>query len=47
MQRDDREDDKVHGVTTLFGCQFDTTGVFGLAGDADERLRRRAAFRGG
>ncbi|HEY8299755.1 MAG TPA: cytochrome b/b6 domain-containing protein [Methyloceanibacter sp.] len=28
-------DDKVHGVTTLFGWQFDTTGVFGLAGDAE------------
>ena len=27
-------DDKVYGVTTLFGWQFDTTGVFGLAGDA-------------
>ena len=33
-------DDKVYGVTTLFGWQFDTTGVFGLAGDEDERLRR-------
>ena len=28
-------DDKVYGVTTLFGWQFDTTGVFGLAGDAE------------
>src|SRR6185312_8577776 len=28
-------DDKVYGVTTLFGWQFDTTGVFGLSGDAE------------
>ena len=27
-------DDEVYGVTTLFGWQFDTTGVFGLSGDA-------------
>ena len=32
-------DDKVHGVTTLFGWQFDTTGVFGLAATR-RRLRR-------
>jgi thiosulfate reductase cytochrome b subunit len=31
-----QEGDKVRGVTTLFGHSFDTTGVFGLAGDADE-----------
>jgi thiosulfate reductase cytochrome b subunit len=30
-----RHDDQVSGVTTLFGWQFDTTGVFGLSGDAD------------
>src|SRR4029079_5886971 len=28
-------DDKAYGVTTLFGWRFDTTGVFGLSGDAD------------
>jgi thiosulfate reductase cytochrome b subunit len=31
-----QEGDKVRGVTTLLGNSFDTTGVFGLAGDADE-----------
>ena len=30
-----QKDNKVYGVTTLFGAQFDTTGVLGLAGDAD------------
>jgi thiosulfate reductase cytochrome b subunit len=28
--------DKVMGITTLFGWQIDTTGVFGLAGSEDE-----------
>ena len=28
-----QEGESVKGVTTLFGWQFDTTGVFGLAGD--------------
>jgi len=30
-----RHDDRIYGVTTLFGWQFDTTGVFGLSGDAE------------
>ena len=34
-------DDKVYGVTTLFGWQFDTTGVFGLAGDAASGYKDR------
>ena len=28
-----QEGNSVKGVTTLFGWQFDTTGVFGLSGD--------------
>jgi thiosulfate reductase cytochrome b subunit len=31
-----QEGDKVKGVTTLFGHGFDTTGVFGLAGNAEQ-----------
>ncbi len=27
-------DDKIYGVTSLFGWQIDTTGLFGLSGDA-------------
>ena len=34
-------DDKVYGVTTLFGWQFDTTGVFGLSGDAENGYEDR------
>src|SRR5215467_1516500 len=30
-----QEGDKAKGVTTVLGHSFDTTGVFGLAGDAD------------
>ena len=32
-------DDKIYGVTTLFGWQFDTTGVFGLSRRRRKRLR--------
>lgn len=32
---------QVYGVTTLFGWQFDTTGVFGLAGDAESGYQAR------
>ena len=31
-----QEGNKVYGVTTLFGWEFDTTGVFGLAGSEAE-----------
>ena len=34
-------DDKIYGVTTLFGWQFDTTGVFGLSGDAENGYEDR------
>jgi thiosulfate reductase cytochrome b subunit len=34
-------DDKVFGITTLFGWQFDTTGVFGLSGDAENGYQER------
>jgi thiosulfate reductase cytochrome b subunit len=34
-------DDKIYGVTTLFGWQFDTTGVFGLSGDAESGYEDR------
>ena len=31
-----QQGDKVVGITTLFGWQIDTTGLFGLAGSEDE-----------
>ena len=34
-------DEKVYGVTTLFGWDFDTTGVFGLSGDAESGYQER------
>ena len=34
-------DDKIYGITTLFGWQFDTTGVFGLSGDAESGYEDR------
>jgi thiosulfate reductase cytochrome b subunit len=34
-------DDKIYGVTTLLGWQFDTTGVFGLSGDAESGYQER------
>lgn len=34
-------DDQVYGVTTLFGWQFDTTGVFGLSGDQENGYQAR------
>ena len=36
-----QEGDSVKGVTTLFGWQFDTTGVFGLAGDENSGYQDR------
>jgi thiosulfate reductase cytochrome b subunit len=36
-----RHDDQVYGVITLFGWQFDTTGVFGLAGDPESGYQAR------
>jgi thiosulfate reductase cytochrome b subunit len=36
-----RHGDQVYGVTTVFGWQFDTTGVFGLAGDAENGYQAR------
>lgn len=36
-----QHDDKIYGVTTLFGFDFDTTGVFGLSGDADNGFEDR------
>jgi thiosulfate reductase cytochrome b subunit len=36
-----RRDDQVYGVTTLFGWQFDTTGVFGLSGDPEGGYQSR------
>ncbi len=34
-------DDKIYGVTTLLGHDFDTTGVFGLSGDAESGYEDR------
>jgi thiosulfate reductase cytochrome b subunit len=34
-----QEGEQPKGVTTVFGHAFDTTGVFGLSGDADEGYR--------
>jgi thiosulfate reductase cytochrome b subunit len=36
-----QHDNKVYGVTTLLGWRFDTTGVFGLAGDAESGYQAR------
>jgi thiosulfate reductase cytochrome b subunit len=36
-----RTEDGVKGVTTLFGREFDTTGTFGLGGDAANGYQRR------
>lgn len=36
-----REYGEAKGVTTLFGYSFDTTGVFGLGGDAETGYERR------
>ena len=38
---DSRTEDGVKGVTTLFGREFDTTGIFGLGGDAANGYQRR------
>lgn len=38
---DVRTEDGVKGVTTLFGKKFDTTGIFGLGGDAANGYQRR------
>jgi thiosulfate reductase cytochrome b subunit len=38
---DVRTGDGVKGVTTLFGKEFDTTGIFGLGGDAATGYQRR------
>ena len=38
---DVRTEDGVKGVTTLFGKKFDTTGLFGLGGDAANGYQRR------
>ena len=37
---------EVYGVTTIFGWQFDTTGVFGLGKDPDGSYAGSAAFPG-
>src|SRR5688572_33355678 len=41
-----QDGESVKGVTTIFGHAFNTTGVFGLSGDAETDIRT-AAFRGG
>ena len=38
---DVRTEDGVKGVTTLFGKKFDTTGIFGLGGDAANGYQQR------
>lgn len=36
-----QHDNQIHGVTTVLGFDFDTTGVFGLSGDADSGYEDR------